>query len=99
MLFDNLTIYGEKWNLKDSRALTSQELGAIDRAEVVPSEYGSSVCFFMKKGGAGYIPLSRDSKLKAGDTVDPSKLKVLTLGRSGEADILRVEETGETEEK
>ena len=74
----------------DSRAFNQEETALIDRAEVVASEYGNSVCFFMKSGGQTYIPLSRDSQLTVGDTVDIASAKLLTLHRDGSEDITRV---------
>jgi hypothetical protein len=44
----------------------------------------------MKNGGLTFIPLSQDSSLGIGEEVDLTKAKVLTLGKSGEADIFRV---------
>ena len=36
------------------------------------------------------IPLSNDSSLSIGETIDLSKAQLLTLGKDGESDILRV---------
>ena len=83
-------MYAGKWNLKASRGFNSEEIAAISKAEVVPSQYGNSVCFFLRAGGQTYIPLSSDSELTVGDTVDLSSASLLTLEKEGEADILRV---------
>jgi hypothetical protein len=47
----------------------------------------------MKAGGNHYIPLGRNSeeKMGIGESVDLSKCQVVTLCKTGEADILRVE--------
>ena len=90
-IFSGLQVYGGSWSIKDSRDLTSEEIGAVSHAEIVSSEYGNSVCFFMKAGGQTYIPLSRDSSLGVGDSVDLSKAKVITLERDGSDDITRIE--------
>ena len=90
-IFDGLQTYGGSWNVKDSRSFDADEINAVSKAEVVASQYGNSVCFFMKGGGQTYIPLSRDSSLGVGDSVDLSKAKLLTLHRDGNDDITRVE--------
>lgn len=89
-IFSKLTVYAGKWALKARRVFDQEEVAAIERAEVVPSQYGNSVCFFMKSGGQTYIPLSQDSTLSPGDQVDISKAELLTLEKSGESDIYRV---------
>lgn len=89
-IFSKLQVYAEKWNLKASRSFEAEEIAAVNKAEVVVSQYGNSVCFFMKAGGQTYIPLSNDSTLAVGDSVDLSKAQLLTLEKNGESDILRV---------
>lgn len=90
-IFSTLRVYAGKWAVKASRAFNSDEIAAVDHAVVVGSQYGNSVCFFMKSGGQSFIPLSTDSSLSIGDDVDLSKAQLLTLGRDGDADIYRVE--------
>ena len=89
-IFSALRVYAGKWNVKDLRDFTQEEINAIDTATVVDSQYGMSVCFFMKSGGQTYIPLSNDSGKSVGDTIDLKTAKLLTLGRQGESDIFRV---------
>lgn len=89
-IFSQLQVYAGKWNLKASRNFEREEILAVSEAEVVPSQYGNSVCFHMVSGGKTFIPLSSDSNLTVGDTVDLSKAKLLTLEKDGESDILRV---------
>jgi hypothetical protein len=62
----------------------------VCRAEVVPSDLGKSVCFFMKGGGQTYIPLSEQSKLEVGDELDLKTARLITLSRKGNSDIYRV---------
>lgn len=90
-IFNSLRVYAGKWMVKASRSFTQEEIDAVDHASVVDSQYGSSVCFFMKGGGQTFIPLSTNSALGVGDDVDLSKASLLTLERAGEADIYRVE--------
>lgn len=90
-IFDKLDVYASKWALKSSRAFNTDEVNAVSSAVVVDSEYGKSVCFFMKAGGRTYLPLSTESSLVAGEVVDLSTAKLITLSKSGESDIMRVE--------
>ena len=89
-IFEGLNVYGGKWNVVDSRAMSAEEISAVKAAEVVSSEYGMSVCFCMVGGGQTYIPLSKDSTLGVGDSVDLKKAQVLTLHRDGSDDITRI---------
>ena len=90
-IFSSLQVYAGKWNVVDTRSFNDEEKAMIKRAEVVASEYGNSVCFFMHSGGQTYIPLSNQSSLTPGDAVDINKAKLLTLHRDGSADITRID--------
>lgn len=90
-IFSSLQVYGSSWNVTNTRSFEAEEIAAVKSAQVVASEYGNSVCFFMKGGGQTYIPLSTQSSLEVGDTVDLSKAKILTLHRDGSGDITRIE--------
>lgn len=89
-IFSKLQVYAGKWNLKATRAFNAEEIAAVSKAEVVPSQFGNSVCFFMKAGGQSYIPLSNDSSLSVGDIIDLTNAQLLTLEKDGESDIVRV---------
>ena len=90
-IFANLCVYAGKWQVKESRAFLPEEKAAVLQAVVVPSQYGNSVQFTMKGGGLTYIPLSQNSTLGVGEIVDLDKAQLVTLCKSGEADIYRVE--------
>ena len=90
-IFAGLQVYAGKWNVVAERGFDAEEKAMIARAEVVPSEYGNSVCFFMVSGGQTYIPLSNQSSLTPGDVVDINKAKLLTLHRDGSNDITRID--------
>ena len=90
-IFDKLFVYAAKWAVKGTRAFEEAEINAVNKAVVVDSTYGKSVCFFMKAGGQTYIPLSTESHYQLGDEVDLSTAKIITLGKEGESDIQRVE--------
>lgn len=89
-IFGTLRTYAGKWSLKSSRKFEDEEINAVSKAEVVPSSYGNSVCFFMKSGGNKYIALSNDATVGVGDLVDLKNARLLTLEKAGESDILRV---------
>ena len=89
-IFGTLKTYAGKWSLKSSRNFEEEEINAVSKAEVVPSSYGNSVCFFMKSGGSKYIALSNDATIGIGDIVDLRKARLLTLEKAGEPDILRI---------
>lgn len=90
-IFSSLKVYAGKWSVKSTRKFTSEEISAVDYAEVVPSKYGNSVLFNMVKGGTVYIPLSNTSTASVGDKVDLTKANILTLEKQGESDIIKVE--------
>lgn len=89
-IFASLRMYAGKWNVKEERPFSAEEIAAVESAVVVPSQYGSSVCFTMVGGGQKYIPLSTDATLNVGDSVDITKATLVTLAKSGEEDIYRV---------
>ena len=45
----------------------------------------------MVGGGQTFIPLSQNSAKAVGDSIDLASAKLLTLEKSGESDIFRVE--------
>ena len=90
-IFAGLQVYGGSWQVTASRNFNAEEIAAVKSAQVVASEYGNSVCFYMHSGGQTYIPLSNQSSLTVGDTVDLTKAKLLTLHRDGSDDITRVD--------
>lgn len=90
-IFDKLNVYAQKWAKTASRGFQAEEIAAVKNAVVVESDYGNSVCFFMKAGGQTYLPLSTESAYKLGDEVDLTSAKIITLSKSGESDIMRVE--------
>ena len=90
-IFSQLRVYAGKWAVVASNDFSKEEIDLVDHAEVVDSQHGSSVCFFMKAGGQTFIPLSTNSTLGVGDSVDLTKAKLLQLHREGDADIYRVE--------
>ena len=90
-IFSSLRVYAGKWSVKSSRAFSPEEVAAVASAVVVASQYGNSVCFSMVNGGQTFIPLSQNSAKTVGESIDLTTAKLLTLEKSGEADIFRVE--------
>ena len=89
-IFASLRIYAGKWSEKSARAFAPEEVAAVEKAEVVESNYGFSVCFFMSNGGQTYIPLDQNSSASIGTVIDLTKAQLVTLQRPGEDDIYRV---------
>ncbi len=89
-IFSALRVYAGKWSEKEVRAFSQEEIDAVDTATTVDSQYGMSVCFMMKGGGQTYIPLDHNSNKSVGEIIDLSAAKLVTLGRQGENDILRI---------
>ena len=81
-----------EWKVKGLRSFNIEERLAVNRAEVVPSDYGNSVCFFMNAGGQTYIPLDKNSELCVGDALDMNTAKLITLCSKGKSDTVRVME-------
>ena len=90
-IFAKVKLYASKWKQTECRPFSPDEINAVERTEVVASQYGNSVCFFMKEGGMSFIPLSKESTLGIGESIDMNNAKLLTLSKQGEDDILRVE--------
>ena len=91
-IFSGVQIYGEKWQVKDEVALDAEDKALFSSAKVVSSDYGKSVCFFLKNGkGTQFIPMSNQGEqLAIGDNVNLDKVTIQILGRSGQEDIMRV---------
>ena len=90
-IFDTLRDYAAQYSVDDRRDFTPSEIAEVSSAKVVVSQFGLSVCFYMKNGCQKYIPLSRDSVACEGDSVDVTKSKLLHLSKNGQDPILRVE--------
>ena len=89
-IFNAIKVYAGKWQVKNTRNFTQEEIDAVKSASVVDSQYGLSVCFILWSGGQSYIPLDQNSTKSVGDSVDLSKAQLITLSREGDDDIMRV---------
>lgn len=89
-IFASLRTYAGKWAEKSKRLFSAEEKDAVASASVVESNYGLSACFIMKSGGMTFIPMSNDSTLGVGESINMETAELVTLEKSGEADIQRV---------
>lgn len=90
-IFSSIKTYAGKWSVTGNRHFTEEEIAQIEEAVVVDSQYGLSVQFTRKDGAMAFIPLSQDSNLGSGETVDMKEAVLLTLSKPGENDIYRIE--------
>ncbi len=103
-ILDALKVYKVEWKENKSRKFTEEEIKAIQSCTVVASTYGKSVCFVLT-AGKSYIPLEPTTQYCIGDTLDPSKLEIITLEYVGTdatrkgKEILRVRATKAKEEE
>lgn len=95
-IFSGVPVYGEKWQLKNEVALDAEDKAMFECAKVVSSDFGKSVCFFLKGGkGTQFIPMSNQgTQLSIGESVNLDAVTIQVLGRTGEKDIMRVKING-----
>ena len=89
-LFSDIRTYATGWAVKSTSKMDAADISAVEKAVVVDSKFGKSVCFYLKAGGQAYHPVAQDSQLSVGQTVDLNAVEVLTLEKSGEKDIIRI---------
>ena len=92
---DKLRTYAGSWSEAGREHLSKAEVAQVESATVVEGQYGLSMCFVMKTGGKKFMPLSRDSQLEEGDSVDIKSVEIITLERDGDDDIYRADGTAE----
>ena len=91
-ILSSLRSYPGKWNVTGRSQFEASEIDAIESNEVVPSEFGNSVKLVKKNGEVAFLPISNTSKdVNIGESVELSKCFVLTLSRTGDDDIYRIE--------
>ena len=81
-IFGGLTIYAQKWEVKDEVALDAEDKALFSSARVVSSDFGKSVCFLFVNGKR-YIPLEPTADVAIGDTLAVDKLKIVALNYTG----------------
>jgi len=92
-IFSNkITTYNGSWTaLEGTQKLSAQEVSSVDKAEVVESKFGLSICFHLKSGQLRFIPITRDSQLAEGEVVNPADVEITTLQRVGSEDIYKAD--------
>lgn len=83
------------WGIKSFRAFDNNEIDAVKSNEVVESNKGKSLCFYLYSGEVKYIPLSEYSLQNIGDSLDLHNATLITLCREGDYDIYRVIENSQ----
>ena len=87
-----LRTYRGKWAVKSIEKFPAADAADVKSAVVVPSDFGQSVCMTLKSGGSKYIPVSNTSRALAnGEEINLENTNVVTLGRDGDDDIMRLE--------
>lgn len=89
-IFKSLKKYASKWQEKEVRPFNAEEIAAVSRNEIIASQYGNSVCFYMIDGSQCYIPCDRDCTKGVGESIDMATAQLKVLHKDGEDDILRV---------
>ena len=91
-IFSGVPVYGEKWQLINEVSLDAEDKAQFSSAKVVSSDFGKSVCFFLKGGrGTQFIPMSsQGEQLAVGADVNLDAVTIQVLGRTGEKNIMRV---------
>jgi hypothetical protein len=89
-LFVNCKSYAGKWSVDSVSPFDAEDLAAISSAHVVNSSYGLSCCFMMKSGVMHFIPMDETCDAVAGESIDLTKAKVVTLTKPGECPIKRI---------
>ena len=91
-ILNALRLYRGKWQVKSVDKFDAADAANVSKAEVVPSDFGQSVCMTLKSGGTKYLPVSNTSRALAdGEQVNVAECNVVTLGREGDDDIYRIE--------
>ena len=83
-------LFAGKYLVKNKRNFSEEEIACVERNEIVAVQNGKAVCFYMNGGGQTFIPLMSTSSMGAGESIDLTKAKLITLGQFGKDDILRV---------
>ena len=89
-IFKELPAFGGKYVVVSERRFSEEEINIVNQATTVASEFGISVCFFMKTGVQKYIPLSTESSAGVGETLDLTKASIVVLRKVGATDIMRI---------
>lgn len=78
-LKDKLLEQIDGWKVLEKKHFAPEEIYVVKKAEIVLSQDGRSVCFFMRGGGQTYLPLLEESTLCVGDILDMNQAVLVTL--------------------
>ncbi len=84
-------LYGGSWSVSKSQPL-AEVAPEVKSGRIVEGQYGLQVVCTMQDGRTGYMPLSKNSELQAGDELPMATAKVLTLSKEGEDNTYRIVE-------
>lgn len=89
--FKDLKHLIRRWNEKESRTLSKEEINAVDTAVVVDGQYGNEVCCTLKSGEQVCIPLVKDSNKAVGEVIDLTSVKLVIFEKQdGDGIIYRI---------
>lgn len=91
VFFSSLRNYESLGLLKEMRLFTEQEKTIVASSVIVPCDKGKTVRFAIVGGGQTFIPLSPNSPLGVGESVDFDKALLLMLKREDGSCVYRVE--------
>lgn len=89
-IFSGLKSYAGKYIVKSVEAMSEEDKALVREAVVMTSQFGLSCCFMMKAGNMHFIPMEKDAPVDPGLVLDLNHLRLVTLSKDGEADIVRV---------
>ena len=87
----SLQEYGGAYQVAKQAKLSNEDLASLSKITVVNSDFGESMCFHTLAGTMKFVPLDKDSKLTAGQTVDPQSVTIKQLEKPGFSSILRAD--------
>ena len=76
---DIVKIYKSEWQEVSKRKLEEAECSSIEKAFVVASKWGKSVCFMIPGKGKAFIPLEPIANVSLGDDIDVRTIELVSL--------------------
>jgi hypothetical protein len=80
--------YGNGFEVVEDGKMDPKDRQNIKSAEFVNSEFGTSVCLHLYRGGIAYIPLDKDCPLTTKDTPNLDKAHVKALKQEGKSEMI-----------
>lgn len=85
------TSFNERWRVTNKRPFTKEEIKLVKEAFVVQTKAGYSVKFIFNDLSKKYIPVDESSNVSICEIIDLENAMLLTLSKSGQDDIYRVQ--------